>query len=145
MREALMTFAALVLAQGFSLMVSPLLQQMSAMSASSRYRMAEFAESLERADTSRYHLAELAESLERADTFRYRMAEFAESLERADTSRYHLAELAESLERVAPSRYHLSDLEQSLAIDRCICMTTRFSPLTLESEVLLVGDCECGK
>jgi len=46
---------------------------------------------------------------------------------------------------MAMSRYHLNDLVQSLDLDRCICMTTRLSPVTFKSEVLLVSDCDCGK
>ncbi len=46
-----------------------------------------------------------------------------------------------------PSRYDLSDFASSIEseAERCICMTTRLSPATLRSEILLVSDCECGK
>jgi hypothetical protein len=76
---------------------------------------------------------------------RYHLDDFAQSLDRRVASRYHLKDLAQSLERVATFRYQLSDLAQSLDLDRCICMTTRLSPVTFKSEVLLVSDCDCGK
>jgi hypothetical protein len=118
-----MTFAALVLAQIFRLTVPHLAQTTLAGPDAPPLK-----ESADRAAMSRYHLDELSKSLDRAAI-----------------SRYHLDELAQSLEHAAAFRYRLSDLAQSLDLERCICMTTRLSPVTFKSEVLLVSECDCGK
>jgi len=80
-------------------------------------------------DASGYHFTEFADSLDRVDAFRYQLAEFADSLDRVDAFRYQLAEFSDAVDR---------DFE------RCICTTTRLSPVTLRVEVLLVSDCDCG-
>lgn len=95
--------------------------------AAERYSLSDFCAAIER-DNFRYRLADFARWVER-DAFRYRLADFSTWGDR-DASRYHLAEFADAVEQEA---------------GRCICMTTRMSPVTLKAEVLLVSDCECGK
>jgi hypothetical protein len=125
-----MNLVALVLAQVFRLTAPQLAQPMAAVPDASRYHFTEFADALDRGDAFRYHLAEFCAAIDRLDTFRYRLAEFADTVDRVDARRYHLAEFSAAVERDG---------------DRCICMTTRLSPATLKSEVLLVSDCSCRK
>lgn len=116
-----MTLAALVLAEMLRVGAA------DGAPAPERYTLSDFCASVER-ETFRYQLADFARWIAR-DQFRYRLADFSTWLER-DGYRYRLTEFADAVERDA---------------ERCICMTTRLSPATLKSEVLLVSDCECGR
>jgi hypothetical protein len=117
-----MTFAALVLAQVFRLTVPHLLNPAPPAADAARYRLADFADSVEQP------------SLPGPEASRYRLAEFVASVESqalsvSDSARYHASEFADAVER---------------DVERCICTTTRLSPATLKAEILLVSDCECG-
>jgi hypothetical protein len=130
-----MTFAALVLAEMLHLAVP---------AAPDHYGSFEFAESVDR-ETFRYHSAELSQSLDR-EAFRYQLADFCQSIDHG-AFRYRLADFSSAVHADAAHRYGLSEFADAVEhdVERCICMTTRMSQATLKAEVLLVGDCECGK
>jgi hypothetical protein len=153
-----MSFAALVLAQVLRLTDPQLAQPVPAVPDASRYHFAEFADAIDHGDAFRYRLAELSLAIDDAfryrlaelslaidDAFRYRLTEFSLAID--DAFRYRLADFADAIDRFDTFRYHLAEFSDAIDrdVDRCICVTTRLSPATRKSEVLLSGECNCGK